>query len=68
MFNKDLDEVRMIYSQHVQEEAELGRLVEGDFDEDILLLGRSNAFLLYLLNVHVWIHTFSKKSKHNLLA
>lgn len=53
MFNKDLDAVRMIYSQHVQEEAELGRLVKGAFDGDVLLLGRSNTFLLYLLNVHV---------------
>lgn len=31
MFNTDLDAVRIIYNQHMQEEAELGRLVAGRF-------------------------------------
>lgn len=38
MFNQDLDTVRIIYSQHVQEEAELGRLVARGFGWGVLLL------------------------------
>lgn len=70
MFNKDLNAVRIIYSQRVQEEAEFGMLdargwgVEGE----VPFQGRVCFTPIVFIDCSLCIHDISKKSKHSLLT
>lgn len=68
-FIQDLDTVRAIYSQRVQEEAELGRSVTRGFGwRQLWYQEGCNLLLLYLQNGYGGSVIFSKKRKRNLLA
>lgn len=60
MFSEDLDAVRMIYSQHVRDEVEHGKLVV-TFEWGTSVT-RKGATLLYLLHVCCESRAFSKST------
>lgn len=69
MFIKELDAVRIIYNEHVQEEAQFGRFGgHGTLIGAVLFLRRVQCTLLYLLNVHIWICGVLPENKYSFLA
>lgn len=51
MFSRDLDAVRLLYSQRIQEEAEHGRRLPGDYEGCVLLLERPECTYAPLVNL-----------------
>uniref|UniRef100_A0A8C4MMP7 Dynein axonemal heavy chain 9 n=1 Tax=Equus asinus asinus TaxID=83772 RepID=A0A8C4MMP7_EQUAS len=62
MFNQDLDTVRIIYSQRVQEEAELGRLVARGFGWGVLLL-RVQLIPLVFVKCPLWVYDIPQEKQ-----
>jgi hypothetical protein len=57
MFSTELDAVRVIYSQHIQKEAEHGRVVARGMGRVCSVTGMGNRHSLILYStVHTWIY------------